>query len=182
MFDFFAEILIKLVVYHKNSNMKIESCQFRNGKCYFIKVEVNEKFKSNRSLTIWDKDIHIAREFKMNCQELVETFNVIFKVPKNIFNKILNNLIRTEDFWLFDSNYEFELAFSRKVQLTIKKGINRVKVEKGCLKGGELIPININVYGTELTLTIQQNTSAVFVYNVIATWMGQEPNRIRIKV
>jgi hypothetical protein len=38
MFEFYAEVLIKLVVYHKNENVKIESCQFRNGKCYYKKL------------------------------------------------------------------------------------------------------------------------------------------------
>jgi hypothetical protein len=44
MFEFVAEDLIKLVIYHKNENVKIESCQFRNDKCYYIKISSNELY------------------------------------------------------------------------------------------------------------------------------------------
>jgi hypothetical protein len=52
MFEFFAELLIKIIVYHKNENLLVESCRFRNGKCYLIKVKAKESFISNRSITI----------------------------------------------------------------------------------------------------------------------------------
>jgi hypothetical protein len=47
MFEFFAELLIKFVVFHKNQSLKIESCQFRNGKCYFIKLSPLKNFTIN---------------------------------------------------------------------------------------------------------------------------------------
>jgi hypothetical protein len=63
MFKFFAELLIKIVVYHKNEKLKVESCQFKNGKCYFIKVNAKEEFASNRSISIKEKELFIVREF-----------------------------------------------------------------------------------------------------------------------
>jgi hypothetical protein len=182
MFEFLAEVLIKVIVYHKNENMKVESCQFRNGKCYFIKINANNLFKSNRSMTIWNREIHIAREFGLNCQELVETFNVVFNIPMKIRDNVIRNAFMMKEFWLLDSSYEFVLKFSRAVKFEIKRGVNRIEVKENLLKGGNLIPIKILIYGTELILMIPPNTSVVFIYNVVATWMGQEPSRIRIQV
>jgi hypothetical protein len=62
MFEFFAELLIKFIIYHKNDHVKIESCQFRNGKCYLIKVSPDVMFQSNRSLIIKEREILIVQE------------------------------------------------------------------------------------------------------------------------
>jgi hypothetical protein len=50
------------------------------------------------------------------------------------------------------------------------------------INDGNLIPIIIRIYGTELEMFITQNTEANFVYNVVAAWMGQDPGLIKIQV
>jgi hypothetical protein len=74
------------------------------------------------------------------------------------------------------------LKFAGNNKFLIKKGINRIRLNNNQLKGGDLIPITIRMYGTELVLMIPPNTSAIQIYNIVATWMGQEPNRISIHI
>jgi hypothetical protein len=46
--------------------------------------------------------------------------------------------------------------------------INKIRLPKGKLKGGNLIPITILIYGTEMEMFITPNTEAVYVYNVVS--------------
>jgi hypothetical protein len=43
-------------------------------------------------------------------------------------------------------------------RITIRRGINRIDERKCLIKGGEMIPITIKIYGTELSLFITENT------------------------
>jgi hypothetical protein len=112
----------------------------------------------------------------------VETFEVIFDIPKRLSDTIFRNFKKYEGFWLLDTNFEFILKFSRKFNFNIKKGVNRIVMNDDYLRGSELIPNKIRVYGTELVLMISPNTSVILIYNIVAAWMGQEPNRIRISI
>jgi hypothetical protein len=85
--------------------------------------------------------------------ELNETFEVIFDIPRMLANPIFRNLQKYEGFWLLDTRFEFILEFSKKFRLYIKKGVNRMVVNNNFLRGGELIPIRIRIYDTELVYT-----------------------------
>jgi hypothetical protein len=50
------------------------------------------------------------------------------------------------------------------------------KIEEEKLRGSVLIPITVKVYGADLELFVPPNTEAIYLYNMIASWMGQEPN------
>jgi hypothetical protein len=102
-------------------------------------------------------------------------------IPMKVNEKIFRNSFWMRNCWLFDSNYEFILKRSEP-KFYVKKGINRIKVEEGKLKGDVLIHITVRVYGTDLELFIPPDTEAVYLYNMIASWMGQEPSRIRIQI
>jgi hypothetical protein len=49
------------------------------------------------------------------------------------------------------------------------------------IRGGIQIPIVIKIYGTELMLNISENTEAKFIYNVVAAWMGQDPDLVKLQ-
>jgi hypothetical protein len=91
-------------------------------------------------------------------------------------------LCKTKDQWWLKSYFEFILDQPRIGIINIKKGINRIEVNEPMLKDGDLIPFTIQIYGTELNILIPPNVKAVYVYNVVAAWMGQEPCRIKIQV
>jgi hypothetical protein len=129
-------------------------------------------FRSNRSLIIKEKEIHLIQELGLDGNELSETFDVKYDIPRNFADPIIKNLFRSREFWLLESNFEFNLKFSNNFKFNISKAINRIVVNYGQLK----------IYGSELRLLIPQNTSAVTIYYIVAAWMGQEPNRIRIKI
>jgi hypothetical protein len=63
MFEIFVVLLVKLIIFHKNSGMKIESCQFRNGKCYFSKIITEDWYTSNRSVSINQNGLKMVKEF-----------------------------------------------------------------------------------------------------------------------
>jgi hypothetical protein len=172
MFDFFAELLIKLIIYHKNNHLKIESCQFRNGKCYFIKLTADKLFRGNRMLILKEREIPAVKEMGLNGEEMFEVFDVCFEIPKLFRNSVINNMFRINNYWLIDSNFEFVLKFAGNNKFLIKNGINRIMLNNNQLKGGDLIPITIRIYGTELVMMIPPNTSTIQIYNIVATWMG----------
>jgi hypothetical protein len=76
MFEFFAELLIKFLIYHKNEFLKIESCQFRNGKCYFIKLTPKMFYKSNRLLVLKEREIPAIIEMNLSGVEMFDTFDI----------------------------------------------------------------------------------------------------------
>jgi hypothetical protein len=121
MFDFFAELLIKFIIYHKNESVRIESCQFRNGRCYLIKISPVNLFQSNRNLLIKEKEISIIQEIGLNGVELVETFDLLFDIPEQIADPVIKNLRKFEGFWLIDENFDFYLKFSEKFKITLRK-------------------------------------------------------------
>jgi hypothetical protein len=140
MFNIFAELLIKFIVYHKNHTVKIESCQFRNGKCYFIKLMPLKNYKSNR-IILKENEIPAAIELELNGQEIFETFEVVFEIPRRIKDPVINNFIMYENIWIIDSNFEFILKLAMNIQ--VRRGFNRICLNNCSLKGGNLIPINI---------------------------------------
>jgi hypothetical protein len=77
IFETFTELLIKLIVFHKNPNLYIESCQFRDGKSYVIKIRYNQFFESNRSLFLNQNGIKLAIELGLNAVEIFKNFQVI---------------------------------------------------------------------------------------------------------
>jgi hypothetical protein len=83
---------------------------------------------------------------------------------------------------LIESNFEFITKIERSLKIIVKKGFSRIMINNDHLRGGNLIPITVQIYGTDFILMIPPNTSAVQLYNIVATWMGQEPNRIRISI
>jgi hypothetical protein len=133
-------------------------------------------------LTIKEREIPVVREMGLDGVEMFEIFDVCFEIPKPLKNPVLNNVRKYDNFWLIDTNFEFILKFARGFKFLVRKGINRIVLNEGHLRGGNLIPITIRMYGTELILMIPPNTSAIQIYNIVATWMGQEPNRIRISI
>jgi hypothetical protein len=145
MFEFFAELLIKIFVYHKIEKLKVESCSFRNGKCYFIKVNAKERFFSNRSFSIKEKELFIVREFGLEYHETINTFNIIFNIPRKINERINKNLSKTKDQWWLKSYFEFILDQPRIGRINIKKGINRIEVNETKLKDENLIPTAIQI-------------------------------------
>jgi hypothetical protein len=103
-------------VYHKNENVKIESCQFRNGKCYYIKVSSNEFFKSNRNLKIREKEIYLVKELGLSGQELIESFNVLYNIPLIIIGIFFSS------FFFIQMLSQSEKKF-KAVKLILRKGI-----------------------------------------------------------
>jgi hypothetical protein len=127
-----------------------------------------------------EREIPVVMEMNLNGNELFEVFDVIFDIPKKFKDPVIKNLIKCEGYWIVDSNFEFVIKIGNGHIINIKEGFSRITFNNDRLKGGDLIPITIQIYGTDFVLMIPPNISAVELYNIVATWMGQEPNRIRI--
>jgi hypothetical protein len=82
IFEIFVELLVKLIIFHKNSGMKIESCQFRNGKCYLIKIIAENWYASNRSDSINQNGLKLVREFGLQYEEVIRAFDVAIVITK----------------------------------------------------------------------------------------------------
>jgi hypothetical protein len=160
----------------------IESCQFRNGKCYLVKIVAENWYKSNKSVSINQIEIKLIVEYGLKYEELICSFNVVMKITKGLKNIVVTNLIRYQEWWIVESQFEFLLQLPNWKRTTIKKGINRIDEKKCAIKGGELIPIMIRIYGTELIMYITENIEANYIYNVVPAWMGQDPNYIKIQI
>jgi hypothetical protein len=75
MFEIFTELLIKLIVYHKNPDLYIESCQFKDGKNYVMRIRRCQSFRSNRSLHLNLNGIKFVRELGLGAEEIFKNFN-----------------------------------------------------------------------------------------------------------
>jgi hypothetical protein len=82
MLEIFVELLVKLIIFHKNSGIKFASCQFRNGKCYFIKIITEDWYISNRNVSINQNGLRMVKEFDLQYEEAIRSFDVVMIITK----------------------------------------------------------------------------------------------------
>jgi hypothetical protein len=175
-------LLVKLIIFHKNQGIEIQSCQFRKGRICIKKIRTNNEYLSNRSVEINQNGLKMVREFGLKSEEIFRTFEENVVITKSINFRNINNLIDLEKCWIIETQYESVLCFPNSKRIMLKRGINKVDKRRIGLKSDMLTPIIIKIYVKEFSLFIAENTEASYVYKVVSAWMGQEPNSIKIQV
>jgi hypothetical protein len=88
------KLIVKMVLFHKNDQIEIESCQFRNGCCYVIKVWKREKYEPRRNIDIDIDQIGTLKELGLGLSEMCKKFypvmNILKRPKKNIVQKIID--------------------------------------------------------------------------------------------
>jgi hypothetical protein len=71
------------MIYYKNKTVGIESCQFRNGKSYLIKIRNQGVYKSNCSVILKMEEIKMLKSMGMEAKDLFKLFSVDMKIVRN---------------------------------------------------------------------------------------------------
>jgi hypothetical protein len=74
------------------------------------------------------------------------------EILRGLKNNIITNGFKLQEYWLIESQLDFVLQIPELKRIAIKKGVNRINIKKYTIKEGNLIPITIKIYGTELLM------------------------------
>jgi hypothetical protein len=83
---------------------------------------------------------------------------------------------------IINTSLEFKLKLPNSKAIEIKRGINWIMRNQIGLKGGVQIPIHLKISGTERSLNVPENTSAIDLYYIATAWIGLNQNSIRIEI
>jgi hypothetical protein len=92
MFGSFINLIIKLILFHKNNSLVIESCQFRDGRCYVIKIWKENKYETNRRVNLKMREIGAPKELDLKSAELWRKFNPIMNILKRTKDNIVQKV------------------------------------------------------------------------------------------
>jgi hypothetical protein len=154
MFSMFMELLIKLVLYHKREGLNVESCQFRNGNVYVIRISKQKNYNPKRILSINSKEINMLMEMVISSDDLWEKYIPVLKIMVRPKEKLINGIYESKSILIISSNYEASLDFGL-VKRSISVRINRLEKFKGSLKGG-LNMIHLKIYGSIIDLNVEE--------------------------
>jgi hypothetical protein len=93
MFNIFMDLVIKLILFHKNGSILIESCQFMDGGFYVIRIWKKGKYESNRSVVLKLNEIQTLEKLGASSDEIWRKFNTVMNILKrpkdNVVKKCL---------------------------------------------------------------------------------------------
>jgi hypothetical protein len=112
----------------------------------------------------------MVREFSLNSEEVFRTFEVIIMITKSIKCDIITKMLDLKDCWIIETQFELVFCVPGSRKIIIKRGINNFDKRRNKLKGGELIPIKIKIYGIELSMFIIENSLSTkhFYFHIIS--------------
>jgi hypothetical protein len=138
----FMDLIIKLIIYHKNEHCQIESFQYKHGKAYVIKVSILDLYRTtNRYLILFEHEINTVKEMGLTSLEIFKTFQISFNNRQSLKDKLLNMIYYFTECLIVSSNVECKIILDKFSKKYLIPGINRVKRINGSLKGGIIIPI-----------------------------------------
>jgi hypothetical protein len=180
IFPLFVKLLVNLKVYHEAKGLKITSFQFRDEKVYVIEIVKVNNYMPTRILDIHSKELKELKHLNISGAEIWEKFNPIFIINSRPREKIIDGVFENENVLIISSNFDamFNLIPGMKC---IRRGVNRIQKTMGKLKGGVNV-IHLKVYGSVLDINVEENTSAVMLFNTVAAWMGVDPSSINIEI
>jgi hypothetical protein len=180
MFPVFMDLLVKLIVYHKEEGLKIESCQLRSGNVYMIKVMKNVIYNSRRILKINSKEVSLLINVDISSNDIWRKFFPIFELTVRPREKLINGVFESRSVLIISSNYDARMNWGSE-RRSVFIGENRFEKKEGWLKGG-LNTIHLKIYGSVIDLNVEENTRATMIYNLAAAWMGVDPSSISVEI
>jgi hypothetical protein len=163
-----------MILFHKNESLIIESCQFRNGESFIIRLWKRGKYISNRCINLKAKELMFLKKMSMKSDEMLLKFCPVIMILKRPKDGIIQTVIELDNALIICMNMEAVLRMNnRKRNLNI--GINRIEKCISCLKGG-MITIHLKIYGTIIDVEVEERTRAIVICNLAVARMNVDPS------
>jgi hypothetical protein len=126
------ELIIKIVIFHKNESCLIESFQYKSEQIYVLKVLLNNNSGfTNRRMTLKESEIGVVKEMRLNSEVMFKSFQVAISIRKSLSSLIIHRIIDFEDHIIIIAGMECKFysdVFNKKF---LSIGTNKMEGIKG---------------------------------------------------